>query len=94
MAEHCCAECRLCWWSLMPSVTLKLLMLSAIMLNVVMLSVVAPHNKFECLTTEHFFRLIVCLLVRIRAYCYSGALSCLAHKQWNVKKRISVGKTL
>ena len=40
MAEHCYAECRLCWLSLMVGVTNKHLMLSVIMPSVIMLSVI------------------------------------------------------
>jgi hypothetical protein len=42
IAEHCYAECCLCWMSCMLTVTCKSFMLSVIMLSAVMLSVVAP----------------------------------------------------
>ncbi len=49
MAEHCYAECRLCWLSLMLSVTYK-----PLMLYVVMLSVVVPFQQLSNLFKEHF----------------------------------------
>ncbi len=44
MAEHCYAECCICWQSLMLSVSYKPFMLRVIMLNAVMLSVMTAWS--------------------------------------------------
>ncbi len=51
-AEHCYTQCRLCWVSLMLSVTYKPFMLSVIVLNANLLSVVAPYRGSACLLSQ------------------------------------------
>ncbi len=45
MAEQCYTECRLCWLSLILSISYEPLMLSVLMLNVILQSVVAPPAR-------------------------------------------------